>query len=72
MTSSTSKSETLSLIKEAAYDLQIGPTEISYSNSEPAMCCVKFEDRRGTEREIFVPVASTYRWIHDTLKFAHS
>lgn len=67
----TSTSETLSLIKEAAYDLQIGPTEISCSRTGPAVCCVKFEDRRGAEKELLVPVHSTYRWIHESLKLIH-
>lgn len=66
------KHETISLIKEAAYDLQIGPTEISYSKTQPSSYCVKFENSTGAELEVFVPLQSTYRWIYDTLKHAQS
>lgn len=63
--------ETMQLIKEAVYDLAIGPSEISPSTQHPATYSVKFDNCRGEAAEVFVPMASKYASIHDALMFAH-
>jgi hypothetical protein len=63
--------ETMQLIKEAVYDLAIGPSEISPSTEHPATYSVKFDNYMGEAAEIFVPMASKYASIHDALMFAY-
>jgi len=64
------KAETLKLIKQVAYALQIGPYEISSPAGDPATYNVKFKNCRGEEQEVFVPATSRYSLIEDALKFA--
>lgn len=66
------KAETMQLIKQAIYDLQIGPTEISASNGQPPTYSVKFENRKGQTEEVIVRVPSMYPSIHHALKLAYN
>jgi hypothetical protein len=66
------KAETMQLIKQAIYDLQIGPTEISCSTRRPATYSVKFENRKGEAEEVVVEVPSMYPSIHHALKLAYN
>jgi hypothetical protein len=65
------KAETMQVIKEVLYDLQIGPTEISRSMKEPLFFSVKFENQTGGNEEVFVPIPSAYDWIYGALKHAY-
>lgn len=64
------KVETLQLIKDAAYELLIGPCEILPSTAHRVAYSVKFNDRHGEAQEVFVPMASKYLSIQNALKIA--
>ena len=71
MTETSGKVETLRLIREAIYELQIGPAEISSSPREPKFINVKFENQKGNDEEIFVPIPSNFATIYDALSHAY-
>jgi hypothetical protein len=64
------ETDTMQLIKDAIYDLQIGPTEISPSTKPPVTYTVKFENCNGGAEEVIVPVPSLYTSICYALKLA--
>lgn len=64
--------ETLQLIKQAIYDLQVGPSEILTSPQKPDLLNVRFDSRKGTPQEVSVPVPSTYAAISSALKTAYN
>lgn len=52
--------ETLAAIKDAIYDLKVGPSEIeTYPGNFPAFT-VGFDARDGTSRELVIPIPSMY------------
>ena len=63
--------ETIELIKEAAYDVQIGPAEISPSAEHPGGYVLKFENFRGEAQQMLVRQGSNYELIRDALKLAY-
>lgn len=64
--------ETMQLIKQAIYDLQIGPSEILFSAERPGIYNVLFDNRKGKEEKVIVQAPSTYPSIHDALKLAYN
>ena len=64
--------ETMKLIKQAIYDLQVGPSEILFSQEQPVIYSVKFDSRKGKPQEIVVPVPSTYSSIYNALQIANN
>lgn len=55
--------ETLAAIKDAIYDLKIGPSEIgTYPGDFPAFT-VGFDARDGTSRELVIPIPSMYESV---------
>lgn len=68
---SEAKRETMQLIKQAIYDLQVGPSEILFSSEQPVIYNVKFDSRKGEPQEIVVPVPSTYSSIYAALQNAY-
>lgn len=65
---SEQRQETMQLIKQAIYDLQVGPSEILSSGEHPEFYSVKFDSRKGEPREIVAPVLSTYSFIYAALR----
>ena len=64
------KIETLRLIKQAAYDLQIGPCEILQPRKDPSTFEIKFKGCMGTEQHVFLPISSNYTLIEEAMVFA--
>jgi hypothetical protein len=62
----------MQLIKQAIYDLQIGPSEISFSAEQPDIYNVHFDNRKGEDAKVIVRVPSMYPSIHDALKLAYN
>ncbi len=69
---SEQRRETMQLIKQAIYDLQVGPSEILSSGEQPEIYSVKFDSNKGKPREIVVPVLSTYSFIYAALRSAYN
>ncbi|MBA2126981.1 hypothetical protein DLM45_12225 [Hyphomicrobium methylovorum] len=63
-------SETLQFVKDAIYDLQVGPAEITSPDGTPSAYVIKFEIQHGVFQEVFIPIPSTYQSICRSLKAA--
>jgi hypothetical protein len=61
------KTETLQLIKQAAYELQIGPCEILQPLEYPSTFEVRFKSCTGAEQHVFLPINSNYALIEDAM-----
>lgn len=59
--------ETLESIKDAIYDLQIGPSEISLYRGDFPAYSVAFEARDGEAKEVIIPIPSMYTAICEAL-----
>jgi len=59
--------ETLAANKDAIYDLNLGPSEISMSRGTITSFLVSFDAPDGKPREAVIPVPSPYRTICETL-----
>lgn len=66
------RQETMQLIKQAIYDLQIGPSEIVFSREYPEIYSVKFDSSKGKPQEIVVPILSTYSSIYAALQSGYN
>jgi hypothetical protein len=69
---SEQRQETMQLIKQAIYDLQVGPSEILFSGENPEIYSVKFDSSKGKPQEIVVPVLSTYSFIYAALRSGYN
>jgi hypothetical protein len=59
--------ETLESIKDAIYDLEIGPTEISLFRGDFPAYSVTFEITNGDVKDVIIPIPSAYPSIFATL-----
>jgi len=58
-------------IKDAIYDLQIGPSEIIPTGQIPLTFVVRFDNNAGQAEQVLIPATATYREIYTVLQATH-
>ncbi|CAN1723781.1 conserved protein of unknown function [Hyphomicrobium sp. 1Nfss2.1] len=58
-------------IKDAIYDLQIGPSEIFPTGQTPMTFVVRFDNNAGRPEQVLIPATATYREIYSVLQATH-